>query len=318
MKTQALTIGIILLALLLNIDGKRVEVTIETDSLQKTDARFTDLLKEIQSTFQSRPHNTANNEEFDRYFRNILFGLNLTIYDLGTKIDIYTDFTVYNKIRLELEREMFKKLQVAGRLLNYKNLLPKCRRFFSNQQIQLRASFSLSNLRKLEILHDPSPDCENVEIEKIFVPPTATPKPRNPDKEIYDILQKYKKRPWGKQKYMEFDKQIWNLFMASNKNSKYQKIKAVDVFLAYDDDRAKLDKNLAIRIDNFKQIIATEPHSECRTDLIRLNRKLSRAMFSTIEDKHTILVATNYVQSCLSNHRFVWFDSYKKTDNRDL
>jgi len=194
---------------------------------------------------------------------------------------------------------MFKKKQVAERLLKYKNLLPKCRKFFSNQLIELKASFTKSNLMKMEILHDPSPECENVELEKIFVPPTPTPKPRNYDQELHDILQKYKKRPWGSKKYVEFDVQIWKVFMATNNVSKRNKMEAVDAFLAYDDDRDKLDKALANRIGKFKKRIGTETHSACKSDLIKLNKKLAQAMFNSIQEKHTTLVATNYVQSCL-------------------
>ncbi|XP_016961002.1 uncharacterized protein LOC108031795 [Drosophila biarmipes] len=301
MGATALAIVIILSLGVLEVDGRRRRAYEETDSLQLTDARFTDLLKEINSTYHNRPLNTANNKEFEKYFRKVLFAINLSIYDLATKIDIYTDFSVYNQIRLELEREMFKKLQVAERLLKFKNLLPKCRKFFSSQIVLLKASFRETNLMKMEILHDPSPECENVEIEKIFVPTTPTPKPRNYDQELHDILQKYRKRPWGNKKYVEFDEQIWKAFMATNQESKRLKREAVDAFLAYDENRDKLDKALAVRIGKFKKRIETETDYDCKSDLIKLNKKLARAMFKTIKEKHTILVATNYVQSCLSN-----------------
>ncbi|XP_016978160.1 uncharacterized protein LOC108043860 [Drosophila rhopaloa] len=306
MKTSALTIGIILLARLVKVDGRRGTTEIsETLELYKTDAKYTALLKEINSTYHGRPHNTANNLEFEKYFQTVLSGLNLTVYDIADKIDIYTDFTVYNQIRLELEREISKTIQVAKNLLSLKNLLPHCRTFFMDQQVQMAASISQSNLMKMEILNNPSPECENVELNQITfletTTTTTTPKPINYDSIFRDILQKYSKRPWGNLKYLEFDEQIWQVFMALNTDDKIYKKETLIGFMGYDKDREKLDKALAVRIGKFKKIIANETDSNCKGNLLYLNKRLSLAMFETLEKKRKILVITNYIHSCVKH-----------------
>ncbi|KQS39472.1 uncharacterized protein LOC26526445 [Drosophila erecta] len=304
MKISTKLFGIILLARLLKeVDGKG-EIS-ELESLSKTDAKYTALLKEINSTFHSRPH-TKKNAEFEKNFQTILIALNLSMYDIATKIDIYTDFTVYNQIRVELDRQIFKKLQVTERLLKLENLIPKCRIFFSIQQSQLIASFNQSNLMKLEILHDPSPECENVELQKLFrVPASTTTKPQNYDTEIQKILVKYNTRPWGNKTYKEFDEKIWTLFMAINSEEQKFKKEALDTFKKYDDDRAILDKALAHRIGEFTTQIANEKNP-CKVNLIRLKKELGRAMFATIQKKHDSLLETNYVKSCLNNERKIY------------
>ncbi|EDX13731.1 GD20850 [Drosophila simulans] len=229
------------------------------------------------------------------------------MYEIATKIDIYTDFTVYNQIRLELEREIYKKLQVAERLQKMENLLPMCRVFFANQQVQLIGSFSQTNLMKLEILHNPGPQCENVEVQKIFITPTSsTARPENYDTEILKVLAKYRTRPWGKKTYRDFDDKIWNLFLAINSEEQQFKKNALAAFKKYDEDRAILDKALAHRIAEFEKQIPNEKNP-CRVDLIRLKKELGRAMFDTTQKKHNSLVATNYVRTCLNNQRKIFF-----------
>ncbi|XP_017073391.2 uncharacterized protein LOC108109405 [Drosophila eugracilis] len=272
-------------------------------SLHKADVKYTELLKEINTTYHTRPHNSANNSEFEKYFQTVLTGLNLSVYEIGAKIDIYTDFTVYNQVRLELEREMFKKVQVAEKLLKLGNLLPKCHSFFTNQQVQLKASLGQSNLMKLEMLNDPSHECENVELDKIFIQstPNTTAKPISYLVALQDMLKKYSKRPWRNRKYVEFDEQIWKVFMATNSEDKNQQKMALETFKAYDTERAKLDKDLSNRIGKFKKQIANESKSDCKSDLRNINKRLSQAMFQTIEQKRAALEAAKYSKSCDNN-----------------
>ncbi|KMZ04850.1 uncharacterized protein LOC6728895 [Drosophila simulans] len=306
MKICARIIGIVVLASLLKeVDGKG-EIS-DLESLAKTDAMYTALLKEINSTFHKRPFQIEKNAEFEKNFQTVLVALNLSMYEIATKIDIYTDFTVYNQIRLELEREIYKKLQVAERLQKMENLLPMCRVFFANQQVQLIGSFSQTNLMKLEILHNPGPQCENVEVQKIFITPTSsTARPENYDTEILKVLAKYRTRPWGKKTYRDFDDKIWNLFLAINSEEQQFKKNALAAFKKYDEDRAILDKALAHRIAEFEKQIPNEKNP-CRVDLIRLKKELGRAMFDTTQKKHNSLVATNYVRTCLNNQRKIFF-----------
>ncbi|XP_043654536.1 uncharacterized protein LOC122620918 [Drosophila teissieri] len=305
MKISTKIIGIILLARLLKeFDGKG-DIS-ELESLAKTDAKYTALLKEINATFHSRPTHIKKNAEFEKNFQTVLIALNLSMYDIATKIDIYTDFTVYNQIRVELERQLFKKTQVAERLLKLENLLPKCRIFFGNQQLLLVKGFYQSNLMKLEILHDPSSECENVELQQIFIVPTSTtPKPHNYDTEIVKTLVQYHTRPWGNKTYKEFDEKIWILFMAINSEQQKFKKDALVTFKKYDEDRAILDKALAFRIGEFTKQISNEKNP-CKAHLIRLKKELGRAMLATIKKKHDILVESNYVRSCLNNNRKVY------------
>ncbi|XP_017123760.2 uncharacterized protein LOC108143738 [Drosophila elegans] len=313
MKITALTIGVILLARIVKVDGNETTEQYEIkdlESLLKLDAKYTALLQEINSTYHSRPHNTANNMEFEKFFQKVLIGLNSTAYDLVDKIDIYTDFTVYNQMRLELEREISKTLQVAKNLLKLKNLVPQCRTFFMDQQVQLTASISQSNFAKMIILNNPSNECESVELNRITYPatkattaPTTTPKPINYDSLLLEILKKYNKRPWGNRKYVEFDEQIWQVFMATNKDDNNYKNETLNKFLEYDKDRAQLDKALALRIGKFKKRIAVEPNNDCKGNLLYINKQFSRAMFETIEKKRKILLTSNYVQACVKTEK---------------
>ncbi|XP_017058724.1 uncharacterized protein LOC108099612 [Drosophila ficusphila] len=317
MKGFKLFLKIILITRLLKVEAKgstrSLSEIVEEESLYKIDAKYTTLLNEINSTFFNRPLNTANNREFETKFQMVLTGLSLSIYDLADKIDIYTDFSTYNQIRLELEREIFKKLQTAERLLKLKNLIPICRIFFTNQQDELKASFKESNFMKLEILNNPSPDCESVEFHKITMPATSlttttpsttsrtTPKPINYDELLQNILLKYNKRPWGNRKYPDFDKKIWVVLMALNSEERSHKKETYITFQAYDDDREKLDKELAIRIGKFKKRIENESNADCKSDLLYLNKKLALNMYKTLDEKRAVLVSTNFVLSCAQN-----------------
>ncbi|EDW96550.2 uncharacterized protein LOC6536252 [Drosophila yakuba] len=309
MKISTKMIGIIFLARLLKqVDGKG-EIS-DLESLAKTDAKYTALLKEINATFHNRPTHIKKNAEFEKNFQTVLIALNLSMYDIATKIDTYTDFTVYNQIRVELERKIFKKIQVAERLLKLENLLPKCRTFFGDQQSLLVRGFYQSNLMKLELLHDPSPECENVELQQIFIEPTSTTsKPHNYDIDIVKTLVKYHTRPWGNKTYKEFDEKIWILFMAINSEEQKFKKDALATFNKYDEHRAILDKALAIRIGEFTKQIPNEKNP-CKVHLIRLKKELGRAMFAAIKKKHDILVESNYVRSCLNNNRKLYKGTY--------
>ncbi|KPU79930.1 uncharacterized protein Dana_GF26825 [Drosophila ananassae] len=273
----------------------------ELRALESVSVKHINLLKKINSTYYKRPGNSANNTEFDKYFKMVLNALNLTSHDVDRIIDAYVDFKIYNKFRLDLEKMVEDRLKVVNRTLKIQIMLPECRAFYTKMQWQLMKSFIQSNVMKMEAIYTINENCE--ELENITLP-TEAPKITKPIKksevfatELRNVLFKYNLRPWGKKQYPEFDEQIWKVFMATLKGNEGQKRLALNKFLKYDEDREKFDKALSVKIGKIKRKLNTGVNTACREEYIEFIKNLTQAMFQTLSEKNRFL-AKNVSRKC--------------------
>ncbi|KAH8295368.1 hypothetical protein KR018_010407 [Drosophila ironensis] len=266
-------------------------------ALEKVSVKHINLLKNINSTYQKRPGNSANNTEFEKYFNAVITAINLTSYDLDIIIDTYTDFKIYNRFRLDLEQQLLERLKNIDENLKLKKHMPKCHEYFKNFQSKIKGSLTQTNLIKMDVLHSINVECDDVEIFETTIAIPVPKKIETIDTQILNILRKYNLRPWGRKPYLEFDEQIWKLFIATVHGDEKLKRLKLNNFLIYDDKREQLDKAIALKIGTVKQKIRTTNNNTCMTEYVNLNKKLTLALFKTLKEKKSILV-TKESSSC--------------------
>lgn len=133
-------------------------------------------LDDLQNKYTIRDNNSLDNSEFKEKFSQINSSIHLNQLPGNIRASLYANFTIYDKIRIELEAIILFKLNQILENLKATKSTPACIDHYKYIAKNLVTSLAMSNTEKWNVIRKSHLIChitQNTTVTKPSLPPTT-------------------------------------------------------------------------------------------------------------------------------------------------